>query len=274
MPERRPPLQTYESYAETNSGDWGYGLVGNYNYTKFRTVYAMGAAYVMATNGTSLGSLFGLFYAYDLGVTAVTGDACGHGFGVASSGTPYHYFGDSGAWIATKLKVKNNRVDIQGPGTTSSSYGLVVTSYGGASNNFWVRDDGAIYVRSTATFDASITAVGTITASYSDERLKTFTGKIINALDKVNLLNGYYFVENEVAKSLGYDDDKQQVGVSAQEVERVMPEVVAPAPIDNKYLTVRYERLVPLLIEAIKELDARASTITALTARVAALEAK
>jgi hypothetical protein len=43
------------------------------------------------------------------------------------------------------------------------------------------------------------------------------------------------------------------VGVSAQEVNAIMPEVVAPAPIDNKYMTVKYERLIPLLIEAIKE---------------------
>jgi len=138
---------------ETNSGDYGYGLVGNYDATKFRTVYAMGSAYVMATDGTSLGSLYGLFYAYDAtsGYQNVTGDACGHGFGVAGSGAPYHYFGTSGAWIGTKLKVKNNRVDIQGPGTTSSTYGLVVTSYGGASNNFWVNDAGATYTRANAT---------------------------------------------------------------------------------------------------------------------------
>jgi hypothetical protein len=36
----------------------------------------------------------------------------------------------------------------------------------------------------------------------------------------------------------------------------VQPEIVVPAPIDDKYLTVRYERLVPLLIEAVKELSA------------------
>lgn len=99
-----------------------------------------------------------------------------------------------------------------------------------------------------------IRATNNVTAYYSDERLKTKLGNIDNALAKLETLNGFYYEANEIAQSLGYEV-KKEVGVSAQEVEAIMPEVVAPAPIDDKYLTVRYERLVPLLIEAIKELS-------------------
>ena len=67
-------------------------------------------------------------------------------------------------------------------------------------------------------------------------------------------INGYYFTENEKAKELGYDNDRLQVGVSAQEIQNIMPEAVTEAPIDGQYLTVWYDKLVPLLIEAIKEL--------------------
>ena len=108
----------------------------------------------------------------------------------------------------------------------------------------------------------SLRATGEVIAAYSDERLKDFDGKIEGALDKVMSLNGYYYTENAVAKSLGLDNDERQIGVSAQEVMAVLPEVVCDAPINNSedapedadYKTVKYEKLVPLLIEAIKEL--------------------
>ena len=102
-------------------------------------------------------------------------------------------------------------------------------------------------------------ATGNITAYYSDERLKDMHGKIEDALNKVESINGYYYKENEKAKELGYDNDKMQVGVSAQEIEKILPEVVTKAPIadeiEEDYKTVYYDKLVPLLIEAIKELN-------------------
>ena len=104
------------------------------------------------------------------------------------------------------------------------------------------------------TVTGAITATGTITSNFSDDRLKTKFGNIPDALAKVKSLSGFYYEANETAQALGYKV-KREVGVSAQSVQSVMPEVVAPAPIDSQYLTVHYEKLVPLLIEAIKELE-------------------
>jgi hypothetical protein len=98
-----------------------------------------------------------------------------------------------------------------------------------------------------------IRATNQITAYYSDDRLKTRTGNIQNALEKVLSLDGFHYHANETAVALGYDASKEEVGVSAQQVQAILPEVVVPAPIDAQYLTVHYDRLVPLLVEAIKE---------------------
>ena len=112
----------------------------------------------------------------------------------------------------------------------------------------------------------NLLATSDVYAYYSDLRLKDKTGKIENALDKVGAIETFYYTHNNKAIELGYEDKKQQVGVSAQSVEAVMPEVVHLAPIDDdgegnsvsgeEYKTVNYARLVPLLIESIKELRA------------------
>jgi hypothetical protein len=101
-----------------------------------------------------------------------------------------------------------------------------------------------------------IRATNNVTAYYSDERLKTRLGEFEDPLGMVEKLSGFYYEANETAQALGYTPVRE-VGVSAQEVEAVLPEAVAPAPIDEQYLTVRYERIVPLLIEAVKELSKR-----------------
>jgi len=98
-----------------------------------------------------------------------------------------------------------------------------------------------------------IRATNNITAYYSDDNLKTRLGNIENALEKVRSLEGFYYEANETAQALGYKPVRE-VGLSAQSTQKVMPEIVKPAPIDDNYLTVQYERYTPFIVEAIKEL--------------------
>ena len=98
-----------------------------------------------------------------------------------------------------------------------------------------------------------VAASGDIVAYYqSDKRLKDNIQPIQNALDKVNELGGYTFDWNEELQKARKGHD---IGVIAQEVQSVLPEVVVER--DNGYLGVDYQKLVPVLIEAIKELSAK-----------------
>ena len=108
-----------------------------------------------------------------------------------------------------------------------------------------------------ATKQGAISCSGNITAFASDIRLKTEIQPIENAVAKVLKLNGFTYELNELAGELGYDLNGERFsGVSAQDVKEVLPEAVKPAPASADYMTVQYEKLVPLLIEAIKELKA------------------
>ena len=157
----------------------------------------------------------------------------------------------------------NNTAYYLDPNGTSNLLGLTVTntisgSVNGSAatatalvtgNNYQVNSFG---VGTAASGTAGeIRATNNITAYYSDDRLKTKLGLISDPIEKVKSLSGFYFEANETAVALGYTKQRE-VGVSAQEVQAILPEIIAPAPIDAQYMTVRYEKLIPLLIEAIK----------------------
>ncbi len=101
----------------------------------------------------------------------------------------------------------------------------------------------------------SITATGEITAYFSDERLKTDINPIEGALDKVMAIGGYTYKANDLAHELGVERYDNQIGLLAQEVEAVMPELVTESGLAG-YKTIRYDKVVSVLVQAIKEQQA------------------
>jgi len=216
---------------------------------------------VLASNGT------GVYWSSAVGPTGYTGSVGATG-GTGPTGPtgPTGYTGSAstvaGPTGPTGPSGSNGTNGAPGPagppgptgatgaqGPTGSSGGTGPTGPTGPTGNPF---GGGTFTGSIAV-QGAITATGDITAYYSDDRLKTKLGSITDALSKVLSLNGFYYKANELAQSLGYEPIRE-VGVSAQEVERVLPEIIRPAPIDAKYLTLDYAKIVPLLIEAIKEL--------------------
>ena len=96
----------------------------------------------------------------------------------------------------------------------------------------------------------NITSSGTVTAN-SDAKLKKNVATVSNALDKVNLLRGVEF--DYIA------DDKHSIGVIAQEVESVLPDLVE----GDEIKSVAYANLTAVLIEAVKELTSEVNTLKA-----------
>ena len=197
----------------------------------------------------------------------------GSGISVAQASN-YNGTGDHGIRINCDVVNTNNYVNagtysggtlnLTGPGLNFNVTGFFQGNTYSNNMNQYVRTTDNVYHEGLMIGQASgaaantIRCVGDIVAYYSDDRLKNKIGNIENALDKVNQLNGFTFTANQTAIDLGVeaDSDRVRVGVSAQEVEAVLPEAVTEAPVENDkdYKTVQYEKMVPLLIEAIKEL--------------------
>ena len=144
--------------------------------------------------------------------------------------------------------------------TSASFIGL------GASNSWglYVAADGDARVWLGGT-SGQIIGTGNITAYASDARLKTNVTPIENAIDKVKKIRGVAFdwVDNITSEYDFHPASMHEHGVIAQEIQEVIPDAVVTAPFngnyamkigtDHNFLTVDKEKIIPLLIEAIKE---------------------
>ena len=122
------------------------------------------------------------------------------------------------------------------PQNTIYTLSNLLLGYTEPDNNYRLKVNGKIYSSHDIT-------------AFSDQKYKTNIVTIDNALDKVNNLRGVYFNRTDI------NDERRHVGVIAQEIEKILPEVVTKS--DTSGLSVAYGNITALLIEAIKDMSKR-----------------
>jgi hypothetical protein len=171
-----------------------------------------------------------------------------------------------------------DRFKISESGSTQSSFVLemesdgasriesfsTLTITGGTSINLIAGASSMTLDSNGLKVDAAMTVTGNLMANQgvttSDSRLKTDVLPLKDSLEKVSKLRGVYFswVKSRPEEGLFFDE-KRHVGVVAQDVQLVLPEIVGTVAHggNKQYLGVDYPSLIPLLVEAVRELDER-----------------
>jgi hypothetical protein len=196
------------------------------------------SADVVATNdtGTDIGNFI------DMGINSSTFAGT-----IGAANEAYLYNTGSNLWIGNATPGANGNIKFFA-GNLATAATLIISS------SYQTTLSGSLAVGNItpSATNGRIDASNDIVAfSTSDERLKTNITPIQDALTKVTQIGGYEFdwmLNPEIHGNKGHD-----VGVIAQEIEKILPEVVTTR--DNGYKAVKYEKIVPLLIEAIKDLQ-------------------
>tara|TARA_Y100001958_G_scaffold149821_1_gene132852 strand:- start:79 stop:1467 length:1389 start_codon:yes stop_codon:yes gene_type:complete len=194
----------------------------------------------------------------------------------------------AGNVYGTSIQHNTNVVLTNEQGTTSQAMVLGDTSSGtngkvlwgvsvnGASSNPTTGSESGWSEKARVEGNGDFVISGSYTPSGSDDRLKKNKVGITSALSKVCAMEGFTFEWNDVADKIGMSDGDRHFGLSAQTVEPLAPEVVVvndmlvnPDDGTNDYKTIRYDRLVPMLVEAIKDLKTENDE---LKSRISALE--
>jgi hypothetical protein len=168
---------------------------------------------------------------------------------------PYNGDTDTGRGGAPKINMSSG----------ATAYDASIQFTDAVAYNAWFGLVGGNAYVMNVTNGVQLSSGATSWASVSDSRLKTVTGTYTNAVDDLSQIEAVKFTWNVD------ETNTPQVGVIAQSVQNVVPEAMSVSEEDGtEYLSVRYTELIPLMIAAIQE---QQTTITALTARIEALEA-
>jgi len=259
------------------------------------TIYSASAGGLFFSNDTGGGDQLVLDASGNVGIGSTSPKVRFQATGAATqpvpslgtaSGTAYITNSDTSYGILAGVTSGGHAwMQVQRTDTTATAYDLLLNPSGGnvaigassatqrllVTGNAQVTSFGVGTAASGTT--GEIRATNAITAFYSDQRLKDIKGPIPDALDKLITLDGVIYTQNATAEKYGYMDYSEQVGVIAQQVQKVLPQIVKPAPFDmdgnnssvsgENYLTVQYEKLIPLLIESIKQLNDKVNTLEA-----------
>jgi len=272
--------------------NYGNSIVGVYRSDRYQGVYSMGDSYKLLADGSGPGSLYGLAWTHS-NVGGQSIGPLGHQLLVMENGITTASIGNGIWTKANITALGSILApNFYGNITSTADFGIVSNSSGtsltwrgrvGTTNaaadratfigtyagnsvvaahnnalNAWAdlyintvnaTDGGNVYFPKTSINNAgTITTAGDVIAySSSDIRLKDNIKPILNPLDKINKIGGYTFDWNDKQSTYtGHD-----VGVIAQEIEEVLPELVTTR--ENGYKAVKYEKIIALLIEGIKE---------------------
>jgi hypothetical protein len=163
-----------------------------------------------------------------------------------------------GGQINVRKSVSGSTADwiIDQYGTSSSDARLRIFNSIAEANGLTILENGNIgmgLTNPTVRLQVNGDIIANSIAGSSDIRFKKNIRPVQNALDKVKALRGVYFNWNKETfpdKNFGAQDE---LGFIAQEVEKVVPEIVTKENTKDEYRSVKYDKLVALLVEAIKE---------------------
>jgi hypothetical protein len=143
------------------------------------------------------------------------------------------------------------------PGPQGATGGSAINATADAGTNYLVGVGAVGSAQSAKACSSVYMAASVLYASDfiipSDARLKINIEELDGALSNIMTMNGTRYNWNDIARKMGYGDDDKQIGVIAQDIANVYPEIVET----NKhgYMSVKYDRLAAVLIQAIKELN-------------------